>query len=114
MSVLFLTNLGLAFAATEKLTTSDWVKISEQRKYYYIFGQREAYAEKGVVFSHTPADYLKLLDEKARTDRMSFPQDMDEIFDALVHEKEKFATKPVITSEAKQSNPAEIASLRSQ
>ena len=80
---------GCLFAVTEKLTTSDWVKISEQRKFYYIFGQREAYAGKGVVFSHSPADYLKLLDEKAKTDRMAFPQDMDKVFEALVSVQEK-------------------------
>jgi Ni/Co efflux regulator RcnB len=80
--------LAGARAEAEKLTGSDWSRISEQRKLYFIFGTMEEHQARGVVFTKTASDYLPLLDKKVSQDRDSGSRDMKLIFDLTMRENE--------------------------
>jgi hypothetical protein len=74
-------------AETEKLTPQDWLRITSQRKQYYVFGMREKFQEKGVTFRHTTSEYIAWLDEVAQGAKDK-AQDLDNVFSELVRKKE--------------------------
>ena len=81
------------WAATEKLTGKEWLKISEQRKLYYIFGKREEFQEKGVVFGHSAEDYIDFLNKKIRQNSSLESENVDNVFKNVVRENEAGATE---------------------
>ncbi len=88
-AVLLITLLFIAssaVASTEKLTSTDWVKITRQRKVYFVLGSMEAFQKRNTVFRHTMNDYIAWLDESAAG---KVSADMDLVFSELVAAKER-------------------------
>ena len=81
-----LMTVSLATAKTEPLSKDQWLKISEQRKLYFIFSKMEEFQGKGTVFNHSAQDYILFLDEASMTPQGS--SDMDSVFESVVHRKE--------------------------
>jgi hypothetical protein len=77
-----------AEAITEKISAKEWLDLTRQRKIYFVLGSMEDFQqEKQVVFRHTMDDYIQWMDSKIL--KMSGQTDMNEIFSAIVAEKEK-------------------------
>ena len=72
----------------EHLKGQDWLKITEQRKIYYIFAKRESAEYADVVFTHSASDYIKLLDQALAGKSNLRDLDMDQVFRTVVYENE--------------------------
>ena len=69
----------------EKLLGRDWLKISRQRKIYFIFAAEESFPAKGVTFK--PAgDYIELMDRKISGNPALRDKSADKIFHDVVME----------------------------
>ena len=87
--LIFLWNVQVVHAV-EPLTAREWSSITEQRKIYYLFGMKEIYQDKGIVFTKPADEYLSLLDAAAKQ-RISQDEDMDRIFWSVVYDNEPAA-----------------------
>ena len=63
--VFFFLTAACAGAFTEELDTGDWLKITRQRKVYFVLGSVEAFQRKGVIFRHTMEEYIGWMDRGA-------------------------------------------------
>ncbi len=83
-------------ASSEPLTAQDWPNLSEQRKIYYLFAKRESPEYEGVLFTHSVADYIQIIDQKISKSPALKDEDMDEVFRSVVYENES-GSRDVLT-----------------
>jgi hypothetical protein len=95
-------------ASAEKLTAADWKSITEQRKLYFIFAERESFSERGAVFSKTANDYVDFMDDEAA--RAPETRDAGELFLAALMKNDPEAARTLSEAPAGQFAVEEVPS----
>lgn len=112
-SFLLLATLLAVFAApvhasAEKLTAEDWNRITEQRKLYFIFAERETLGERGAVFSKSANDYVSFMDDEAAFAPKT--RDAADLFLAALAKNDPEAARTLAETQAKHPDSEETPS----
>jgi hypothetical protein len=96
------------YASAEKLTAADWKRITEQRKLYFIFAERESLGERGAVFSRTANEYVDFMDNEAA--RAPEGRDAADLFLAALVKNDTEAARTLADAPSEPYNAEETPS----